>query len=155
MATHSIILASRIPWTEEPRGLQSIQALTEWTRLKQLSTHTNTHTHTHTHTSQAIVGQSFPSGSVVQGSLPMQETSVQSLGWEDPLEEGMATHSSTLASRIPWTEEPGGLQSTVSKSRTGLKRLSTLKLQVLWMGSAKQLRCLNLKCFVLFPHLTD
>ena len=35
---------------------------------------------------------------------------VQSLGWEDPLEEGMATHSSILAWRIPWTEEPGGLQ---------------------------------------------
>ena len=36
---------------------------------------------------------------------------VQSLCWEDPLEEGMATHSSMLAWRIPWTEEPGGLQS--------------------------------------------
>ena len=42
----------------------------------------------------------------------MQETWVQSLGWEDPLEEGMATHSSTLAWEIPWTEEPGGLQTT-------------------------------------------
>ena len=40
-----------------------------------------------------------------------QETWVQSLGWEDPLEEGMATHSSTLAWRIPWTEEPCRLQS--------------------------------------------
>ena len=39
------------------------------------------------------------------------ETWVQSLDWEDPLEEGMATHSSILAWRIPWTEEPGGLQS--------------------------------------------
>ena len=45
-------------------------------------------------------------------NLPaMPETRVQSLGWEDPLEEGMATHSSILAWRIPWTEEPGGLQS--------------------------------------------
>ena len=42
----------------------------------------------------------------------MQETWVQSLGWEDPLEKEMATHSSILAWRIPWTEEPGGLQST-------------------------------------------
>ena len=42
----------------------------------------------------------------------MQETWVRSLGWEDPLEEEMATHSSILAWRIPWTEEPGGLQST-------------------------------------------
>ena len=39
----------------------------------------------------------------------MQETQVQSLGWEDPLEKEMATHSSILAWRIPWTEEPGGL----------------------------------------------
>ena len=41
----------------------------------------------------------------------MQETWVQSLGWEDPLEKEMATHSSIPAWRIPWTEEPGGLQS--------------------------------------------
>ena len=40
----------------------------------------------------------------------MRETWVQSLGWEDPLEEGMATHSSTLAWKIPWAEEPGRLQ---------------------------------------------
>ena len=40
-----------------------------------------------------------------------QETQVQSLGQEDPLEEGMATHFSILAWRIPWTEEPSGLQS--------------------------------------------
>ena len=39
----------------------------------------------------------------------MQETQILSLGWEDPLEEEMATHSSILAWRIPWTEEPGGL----------------------------------------------
>ena len=41
----------------------------------------------------------------------MQESSIQSLGWEDPLEEGIASHSSILAWRIPWTEELGGLQS--------------------------------------------
>ena len=41
----------------------------------------------------------------------MQETWVQSLGWKDLLEKGMATHSSILAWRIPWTEEPGGLHS--------------------------------------------
>ena len=45
----------------------------------------------------------------------MQETQVRSLGWEDPLEEDMATHSSLLAWRIPWTEEPGGLQSMGSQ----------------------------------------
>ena len=44
-------------------------------------------------------------------NLPaMQETWVQSLGWEDPLEKGMATHSNVLVWRIPWTEEPGKLQ---------------------------------------------
>ena len=43
-------------------------------------------------------------------NLPaMQETCVQSLGWEDPLEKGIATHSSILAWRIPWTDEPSGL----------------------------------------------
>ena len=45
----------------------------------------------------------------------MQETSVPSLGREDPLENGMATHSSVLAWRIPWIEEPGGLQSMGSQ----------------------------------------
>ena len=48
---------------------------------------------------------------LVKNPPTVQETWVQSLGWEDPLEEGMATHSSFLAWRIPWTEEPGGLQS--------------------------------------------
>ena len=49
-------------------------------------------------------------------NLPaLQETLVQSLGWEDTLEEGMATHSSILAWRIPWTEKPGGLQSMGSE----------------------------------------
>ena len=47
----------------------------------------------------------------VKKLLAMQETQVQSLGQEDPLEEKMATHSSILAWRMPWTEEPGGLQS--------------------------------------------
>ena len=49
----------------------------------------------------------------MEKNLPaMQEIWVQSLGWEDPLEEGMATYSSILSWRIPWTEKPGGLQST-------------------------------------------
>ena len=47
--------------------------------------------------------------------LPMQETWVQSLGQEDPLKEGMATHSTILAWRIPWTEKPGGSQSMGSQ----------------------------------------
>ena len=48
---------------------------------------------------------------LVKNVPAMWENWVQSLGWEDPLEEGMATHSSILAWRIPWTEEPGRLQS--------------------------------------------
>ena len=48
----------------------------------------------------------------------MQETQVQSLGREDPLEKGMATYSSILAWRIPWTEEAGGLQSMGLQSQT-------------------------------------
>ena len=54
-------------------------------------------------------------------SLPaVQETWVQSLGWEDPLEKEMATHSSILAWKISWTEEPGGLQSLGSQSQARL-----------------------------------
>ena len=53
------------------------------------------------------------------------KTWVWSLYWEDPLEEKMATHSSILAWRIPWTGEPGGLQSMGSQSRTRRKQLST------------------------------
>ena len=45
----------------------------------------------------------------------MQKTQVRSMGWEDPLEKGMATHPNILAWRIPWIEEPGGLQSMQSQ----------------------------------------
>ena len=55
---------------------------------------------------------------MVKSLLAMQETWVRSLGGEDPLEKGMATHSNILAWEIPWTEEPGGLQSMGSQSRT-------------------------------------
>ena len=48
---------------------------------------------------------------MVKNSPTMWETWVRPLSWKDPLEEGMATHSSILAWKIPWTEEPGGLQS--------------------------------------------
>ena len=52
---------------------------------------------------------------MVKNLSAIQETQVQSLGWEDPLEEAMETHSSILAWRIPWTEETGGLQSMGSQ----------------------------------------
>ena len=48
---------------------------------------------------------------MVKNHLPMQETQIQSLGQKDPLEKEKATHSSILAWEIPWTDEPGGLQS--------------------------------------------
>ena len=54
----------------------------------------------------------------VKNLLAVQVTQVQCLGQEDPLEEEMSTHSSILAWEIPWTEEPGGLQSAGSQSRT-------------------------------------
>ena len=67
-------------------------------------------------------------------NLPtMQETRVQFLGREDPLEKGMATHSSILARKIPRTEEPGGLQSVAPQSQTQLKRLSKqVHTRLLW-----------------------
>ena len=62
---------------------------------------------------------------LVKNPLAMQETPVRSLGWEDPLEEGMATHSSILAWRIPWTEEPGRLWSRKQSDTAGQLSLSS------------------------------
>ena len=74
------------------------------------------------HLDCSILDWGFPRGSVVKNLPAMQELGeppVRSLGREDPLEEEMATRSSVLAWEIPWTEEPGGLQSLGSqKSRT-------------------------------------
>ena len=67
---------------------------------------------------QLIYNKGFPGGSVVKNLPGMQETWVRSLGWEDPLGKDMATHSGTLAWRIPWMEKPGGLQAT------GLQRVT-------------------------------
>ena len=74
------------------------------------------------------------------------ETQIQSLGQEDPLEEGMATHSSILARRIPWTEEPGGLQSTGSQSGHNYSDLAnkhacTTFKGLLWCLSGKESTC--------------
>ena len=62
---------------------------------------------------------------MVKNPPAMQETWVLSLGQEDPPEKGMATHSSILAWRIPWTEEPGGLWSTGPKKLDTTEPLST------------------------------
>ena len=61
------------------------------------------------------MNEGFPGGASGRTCLPMQEIEeiqVQSLGWEDPLQKEMVTHSSLLAWRIPWKEKPGGLQTT-------------------------------------------
>ena len=70
----------------------------------------------HTFAGASLVAQ------MVKNLPATQETWVQSLGWEDLLEKGMATHSNILAWRIPWTEEPGGLHTVhgVTDSQTGL-----------------------------------
>ena len=62
----------------------------------------------------SIFSQASLIAQLVKNLPAMWETWVRFLGWEDPLEKEMATHSSILAWRIPWTEEPGGLQSTGS-----------------------------------------
>ena len=73
----------------------------------------------------------FPGGSEVKNLPAVQETWVQSLGQEDPLEKEMATHSSILAWRIPRTEEPGGLQSMGLQRDTTERRTLYLVLYIL------------------------
>ena len=62
-----------------------------------------------------------------------RETQVRSLGWEDPLEKGMATHSSILTWRIPWTEEPGGLYSPWGHKELDTTEQITLSLSLGWI----------------------
>ena len=62
-----------------------------------------------------MLSEGLPGSSVVKNLPIMKELKVRSLGWKDPLEEGMATHSSILSRRIPWTEEAGGLESIGSQ----------------------------------------
>ena len=65
---------------------------------------------------------------MVKNSPAMQETQLQSLSWEDPLEKGISTHSSILAWRIPWTEEPGRLQSMGSQKESDMTEQLTLQI---------------------------
>ena len=69
-----------------------------------------------------------------------QKTWVWSLGWEDPLEKEMATHSSTLAWKIPWMEEPGGLQS-MGSLRVGHDWVTSLSLSCIGEGIGNPLQC--------------
>ena len=64
---------------------------------------------------QIAIPQAFLVAQMIKKLPAMQKTRDRSLGWGDALEKGMATHSSILAWRIPWTEEPGGLQSMESQ----------------------------------------
>ena len=82
----------------------------------------------------------------------MQETQVRSLGWEDPLEKEVATHSSILAWRIPWMEEPGGLQFTGSQ-RVGHDWATSLSLSLsaIRVMSSSYLRLLLFLPAVLIP----
>ena len=101
LAAHSNILAWRISWMEEPGRLQSMASQRvghDWPQKQQ-----------HTYMWGFLAAQ------MVKSLPAMQETWVWSLGQVDPLEKGMATFSSILTWRIPWTEEPGGLQSMGSQ----------------------------------------
>ena len=109
MITHSSILARGIPWTEEPGRLQTMRMQ----RVK-FNWMTNTLTFFRLHSS-SLVAQ------MAKNPPAMQETQIRSLGQEDPLEKGMATHSCNLAWRILWTEGPGGLQPMGSQ-RVGCDR---------------------------------
>ena len=91
IATHFTILAWRIAWTEKPGGLQSIES------------HRVRHDWSDVAAAAAYLWLTCQCG--------RHEMWVLSLGWEAPLEEGIATHFNILSWRIPWTEEPGGLQS--------------------------------------------
>ena len=112
-ATHSSILAWRIPCTVQSMGSQRVRHnLVTFTSLAV------------DYFRASLVAQ------MVKNSPAMQETWVQSLGQEDPLEKGMATHSSILTWRIPWTEEPARLQSM------GLQK-SIYKQIILWLTCQK------------------
>ena len=97
MATHSSVLAWRIPGTGEPSGLPPMGSHRighDWSDLAAAALHIGA----------SLVAQ------MVKRLCEVQETRVWSLGWEDPLEKEMAAHSSTLAWKVPRTEEPGRLQ---------------------------------------------
>ena len=116
MATHCSILAWIIPWTEELGGLQPMGSQRVGhdlaTKPPPPYTLTYTHTHTHIHTYGHLhIYIAFPGGSDGKESACDMGNLGLSPGWEDPLEKGMATHSSILAWIIPWTEEPGELQA--------------------------------------------
>ena len=116
-ATNSSIPAWRIPWTEEPGGLQSV----DLQRVEhKWATNTNIMNISCYSFCSSMLDMGFLVAQLVKNLPAMRETWVRSLGWEDPLEKGTATYSSILAWRIRWTEEAGTLQSMGSQSQTWL-----------------------------------
>ena len=128
MATHSSILARRIPWTEMPGRLQSIglkRVGHDWSDLAPIAHFINIYVYINTYVyiniyiyiyiyTHIYIHCIYKASLVAQRlkRLPgMWETWIWSLDREDTLEKEMVTHSSTLAWRIPWREEPGRLQS--------------------------------------------
>ena len=109
MATHSSSLAWEITWTEEPGRLQS------WGHRVGHDLATKPPPPLACITVVLVIKRASLVAQMVKSRPAIQETWVWSLGWEDPLEKGMATHSSSLAWEIPWTEEPVRLQSMRSK----------------------------------------
>ena len=141
MATHSSILAWRIPWTEGPGGLQYIGSQRirhNWSNFARTQSHTplkvamtklkgkggiwwliSKITNIVLNVPHTILSvlQGFPWQLSQKRNLPaVQEIQVQSLGQKDPLEKEMANHSTIRAWKIPWAEEPGGLQFTGSQT---------------------------------------
>ena len=122
MATHSSTLAWKIPWMEEPGGLQSMGPLQvghNWATFLSLFTLLLSRGSISFSLSAirvvSFASPAFPVAQMVKNLPAMQETWVQSLRREDPLEKGMVIHSSILAWRIPWTEESGRLLSMESQ----------------------------------------
>ena len=72
-----------------------------------------------------LYGRASLVAQMVKNLPEMRETWVQSLGWDDPLEKGMATHSNVLAWRIPWTDEPGGLLPEILSPRPKVLKTPT------------------------------
>ena len=108
MATHSSVLAWRIPGTGEPGGLLSMgshRVRHDWSDLAAAAAAAEGKI-------KIWLLRASLGAQTVKNPPAVQETRVQSLLWESLLEKGMATQSSILAWRIPWTEEPGSLQST-------------------------------------------
>ena len=123
IAIHSCILAWRIPGSEEPGGLQSMGSQRvghDWATNTQRALSRApcaiqlvliSYLFIHSINSDGVYQMVLMVKNPPANAENWKETSVWSLGQEDPLEDDMATHSSILAWRIPWTEEPGGLQS--------------------------------------------